>query len=421
MLLELRVENYRCFADEQVLLMNASKDSSLPDNVHPDAQGFRLLKSAVLYGPNGAGKSNLVRAAALMRHLVVDSATSYQAGDELPIEPFRLDPELAQQPSKLEVTFIHEGVRYQYGFSADSARVHEEWLLAFPEGRAQTWFQRSGEDWHFGPNLKGEKQRIADLTRPNALFLSVAASLNQKQLSTVFVWFRDRLQVLAHQPWLGKSSRAFLPVGEFTMRQAARDQAFKERIVSFLRTADVGIEDIAIESRTIEEDDLPDDIPSSVRKQLLSAEIELYRARTLHRSRDGAPVWFALTDESEGTQRLVELLGPWIDTMESGLVVLVDEVFSNVHPMLARHLFTWFHSVRPGSVPAQVVLTTHDTSLLDRDLLRRDQIWFLEKERDGASQLYSLLEYKPRKDEALQRGYLSGRYGALPFLGELEL
>ena len=419
MLLELRVENYRCFAGEQALLMSASKDDELAQNVHGEdsAHGFRLLKSAVLYGPNGGGKSTLIRAAALMQHLVVDSASHYQAEDPLPIEPFRLDPELASKPSRFEITFLHEGVRYQYGFSADSARVHEEWLLAFPGGRAQTWFQRSEQGWHLGPNLKGEKQRITDLTRPNALFLSVAASLNQKQLSTVYAWFRNRLRIVADLPW----PRRGVTMGEFTVRQASHDDAFKERIVELLRAVDVGIEDLTVERRTLEESDLPDDLQPAMRKQLMSSELELFRVHTLHRAQDGTPVWFDLADESAGTQALFELLGPWLDTVEAGLVVLVDGVFSNLHPMLTRHLLTWFHiTPRTSNAPAQVVMTTHDTSLLDRELLRRDQIWLLEKNAAGAAQLYPLLDYKPRKDEALQRGYLLGRYGGLPFLGERD-
>lgn len=427
MLLELRVENYRSIAEEQRLLMTASKDDILGDNVHgPEAPGdvtgrYRLLKSALLYGANGAGKSTVIRAASLMRHLVVHSAADYKEGDALPIEPFRLSAERADAPSRFEMTFFHRTVRYQYGFAADSERVHEEWLLAYPEGRAQTWFERDGDEWSFGPNLKGEKKRIAEMTRFNALFLSAAATWNQQQLQEVSEWFRSRLRILAHEPWRDRTREPSVDITSFTMHQASRSEAFRDKLVRHLRAADLGIEAVEVELRQLGEDDLPEGLPKEIRNELLLSEVQFARARTRHRSDDGSEVWFELADESDGTQRLFELLGPWIDTIESGYVVLVDELFSNLHPMLTRRLLESFHSTVTSAAPAQIVLTTHDSSLLDPALLRRDQIMILEKERTGACRLYSLLDYKPRKNEAWQRGYLGGRYGGVPFLEDFGL
>ncbi|WP_428263609.1 AAA family ATPase [Haliangium sp.] len=426
MLLEFRVENYRSIADEQRLLMAASNDGSLADNVHsPEAPGdvtgrFRLLKSALLYGANGSGKSTLVRAIALVRHLVVHSASDYKPGDPLPIEPFRLSAELAHAPSRFEITFFHGGVRYQYGFAADRERVHEEWLLAYPEGRAQTWFERNQDEWTFGPNLKGEKKRIAEVTRPNSLFLAAAAAWNQQQLDTVSKWFRNTLRILAHEPWQSKARLPGSDINSFTVHKVAESDDFRDKVARLLCAADLGIEAVDVEFQELGDTGLLESLPEEVRKELLTHKIRLPRVRTRHRSSDGAEIWFDLDDESDGTQHLFALLGPWLDTIESGYVVVVDEVFSNLHPLLTRTLIESFHCVT-GKAPAQVILTTHDSSLLDPKLLRRDQIMLLEKTPPGACRLYSLLDYKPRKDEALQRGYLSGRYGGVPFLEDFGL
>lgn len=261
------------------------------------------------------------------------------------------------------------------------------------------------------------------MTRDNALFLSTAATLNQQQLMTVFDWFQSRLRVLGDGPWRDKQARhGYVTVGSFTMRTAAENPVFKEKISRFLRMADLGIESFEVEFRRIDENDVPEDMPDALRKELLdkARNIEVGSVRTCHRDSSGQPVWFDLDDESDGTRNLFELVGPWIDTIESGYVLFADEVFSNLHPLLTRELLTRFHAASTDESSAQVVMTTHETSLLDREVLRRDQVWLIEKDRHGASRLYPLLDYKPRSDEALQRGYLMGRYGSLPYLGELD-
>lgn len=421
MLLELRVENYRSIAEEQRLLLTAKRDDSLPENVlsiAADAK-FDLLKSAVIYGANGAGKSNLIRAAELIRHLVVHSATDYQADEPLPLEPFRLDPGLHAAPSTFEISFIHDGTRYQYGLKVDRQRIHGEWLFAYPEGRPQKWFLRDGQSWTFGPALRGEKKRIADLTRNNALFVSVAASFNHQQISRIFRWFDRQFQILAPNRLAPTGMSRVENVDSLTARRARQDIDFKTKIARLLSEADTGIHDLDIEIKRLGETDFPSDFPPRVKEALMSSELN--RVKTLHRTRDGRQdVWFNLHDESDGTRNLFELAAPWLDSIDSGCTVLVDDVFSNVHPLLTRQLLSSFHRLQSAEHPAQVILTTHDTTLLDPTLLRRDQIWFVEKDRGGASRVYSLLDYSPRKDEAFARGYLSGRYGAIPFLGDFQ-
>lgn len=401
MLLEFRVENYRCFAGEAVLRLTAASDSSHPQNLRPVAGASRLraLKSALVYGPNGSGKSTLIRAAATMRKIVRTSATGVVADEPLPIDPFRLESNLKRSPSSFEMSFVHEGTRYQYGFSATKEKIVEEWLYAFPRGRRQTWFERTeaAQGWHFGPSLVGERERIRRLTRQNALYLSTAASLGHPQLSKIYAWF-SLIQIPTPKAWRNGPRLALARADQLLSKRPD----MKRRFVRFLQAADIGIEDFEIQTQ-----DAPSKLFDTANRR---------RVRTLHRTKD-AEEWFDLEeDESLGTQELFYIAAPWLSAIDSGAPLLVDEALSALHPALVRFLVEIIHSSESG----QLIMATHETSLLDPRLLRRDQVYFIEKDTGGRSHLYSLLEFKPRKDEAFVRGYLAGRYGAIPFLGSFD-
>lgn len=401
MLLEFRVENYRCFAGEAVLRLTAASDSSHPQNLRPVAGASRLraLKSALVYGPNGSGKSTLIRAAATMRKIVRTSATGVVADEPLPIDPFRLESNLKRSPSSFEMSFVHEGTRYQYGFSATKEKIVEEWLYAFPRGRRQTWFERTeaAQGWHFGPSLVGERERIRRLTRQNALYLSTAASLGHPQLSKIYAWF-SLIQIPTPKAWRNGPRLALARADQLLSKRPD----MKRRFVRFLQAADIGIEDFEIQTQ-----DAPSKLFDTANRR---------RVRTLHRTKD-AEEWFDLEeDESLGTQELFYIAAPWLSAIDSGAPLLVDEALSALHPALVRFLVEMIHSSESG----QLIMATHETSLLDPRLLRRDQVYFIEKDTGGRSHLYSLLEFKPRKDEAFVRGYLAGRYGAIPFLGSFD-
>ncbi len=412
MLIEFRVSNYRSFADEQVLsLVAGRRDRSHPEHtLTTEALGdLRLLRSALLYGPNGGGKSNLCRAIALVAHFVSRSATEYQAGDEIPVEPFRLDPVWAVAPSRFELTFLQEGVRYQYGFAADRERVHEEWLLAYPQGRARRLFERGAKEeggWYFGPHLRGDRRRIAELTRPNALFLSVAAQSNHTQLLPVFRWLEGTLG--AHCGVLAKFDPTFdsmlVRSALLTALRCDADPRLQTWVKHLLAKADVGIRGLLVER--IEPDNRRSGVPR-------------FHVQTVHGGGDGeaAEVRFEIRDESRGTQDLFGLAGPLLEALTEGQVLVLDEQLANLHPALVQWLFGIVHGV-PADVPSQILATTHDTTLLDPELVRRDQVWFIEKDRRQASTLYSLVEFRPRRDAALAKGYLAGRYGAIPYLGQ---
>ena len=421
MLIEFSVRNFRSIAEVQSLSLVANE--SLRDGENqtfaPTDSEFlaklTLLKTAVLYGANAAGKSNIVKALNLMKRIVVTSARQGQRGDELPVTPFKLDFELEKEPTEFEAVFIAGGVRYQYGFSATSSRIVQEWLYAFPKGRPQEWFMRDWNIdnkeyvWSFGANFLGKKQVWRDATRENALFLSTAVQLNSEQLKPVFDWFEENLR------FLGMSGSANFSI-EFC------DKGSKERILSFLKKADVGIDDLEISSEKFNSEKLPADMPEALR-DMIQKEMngrEVFEVFTKHKTVQDKMVLFDLDEESTGTQKLFAFAGPWLDALDNGYILVVDELHDNLHPKLVRYLVELFHNSKTNPKNAQLFFTTHETSILNQSVFRRDQIWFCEKNKEGATILFPLTDFSPRKGvENLEQAYLSGRYGAVPFIDSL--
>ncbi|WP_300452480.1 ATP-binding protein [Accumulibacter sp.] len=430
MLIEFGVANFRSIRTRQKLSMVASPDAThLQRNVSPGQnKELRLLRSAVIYGANAAGKSNLLRAVETFRQLVQNSATGFQEGYAIPVTPFLFAEEAScAEPSEFEIIFTaDDGVRYHYSCAASSERVFKEWLVAYPRGRAQRWFEREydagskAQRWWFGPNFSAERAERKvwhDFTRDNALFLSTAIQLNNAQLRPVFNWITQKLIVLVP----GVVMNPFLSLN------LLRDVDEHEQIMRFMRAADIGIDRLEL---------LEEDSPSAPAGKLPPGAVRLHfeiglpsgsspqtpkRLRVLawHKRADSREeVALDIDQESDGTQKLFEFSGGWLRALEWGATLLVDELDRSLHPHITRFLVGLFHS-RKNDKNAQLVFTTHDTTLLDTELLRRDQIWFVEKDKQGSSSLYSLLEYSPRKDEALERGYLKGRYGAIPFIGSI--
>lgn len=397
MLIEFRVKNFRSLRDEQVLSLVASKDTSLQDT-HTLRTGLKavpsLLRSAVVYGANASGKSNLVKALQHMRGVVLESASVHQPGQPFTVQPFRLDSRSASEPTEFEVTFLLEGVRYQYGFAMTPQRIVREHLLVYKAFKPQRWFERhfdvsTGKDvYDFGPGLKGAKHLWEGATRPNALFLSMAVQLNSEALRPVFDWFAKGLVILDEQT----------PLNPQTSIQWLRQAGRRQQLCDFLTAADISIADIEVVTRQA-----PD-------------ETEEHQLRFSHVTEQGRAV-FDLMDESNGTRNLLFLAGPVLDILNQGLTLVIDELDTSLHTLLVRELVRLFHRSEVNTGGAQLIFTTHDTSLLDApDLFRRDQVWLVEKDRDQASALVALSEFSPRKNEALERGYLLGRYGGVPLL-----
>lgn len=413
MLIEMNVANFRSFLGQQTFSLISGKGKELHDSNTFAVNGIELLRSAAVYGPNAGGKSNFLKALQTMRRIVLESAAKWQRGDKLPVVPFRLNAESAVAPSEFEVSFMVDSVRYQYGFAATPERIHEEWLLAYPKKRPQRWFGRAWNeeeqkyDWELGNNLVGEKQLWQKSTRENALFLSTAVQLNSEQLQPVFDWFKNTLRMANVGGWHPDFSASMCEQNE------------KAQVMDFLRAADLHIEDILVEKKTFDSLSLPDNMPNPLREIIGEnmKDKQFLNIRTVHKDRDGKPVAFDLSEESDGTQKLFAFAGPWIDALAHGYILFIDELHDNLHPRLVQFLVQLFHNAETNPHNAQLVFTTHETSILNQDVFRRDQIWFCDKDDEQATKLYPLTDFSPRKGrENLELAYLSGRYGALPFI-----
>lgn len=421
MLIEFSVKNYRSFWESQTISLaaGAKKELQEENTFSPSLQELpRLLRSAVLYSPNGGGKSNLVKALGFMQYFVLFSARESQEGERIDLKPFLLHPDGPSRASEFEVVFVEDGIRYQYGFAATEDQVIHEWLLAFPGNRVQRWFERSynpkkeKEEWYFGGKLTGQKKTWQRSTRSNALFLSTAIQLNSEQLKPVFKWFQ-RLVVVGH----GELIRRGQTVTSCEDKEGCAD------ILQFLKSAGIEVDEIIIKERKFDKIRFPslmqDELKSYFQNDLQGKSFkEVLFKHQLTGSEDFA--LFPLEEESDGTQKLFAYSALWLDLLKSGLILVIDELDNSFHPHLVRFLLSLIHSSKNNAANGQLIFSTHDTSILDTKLLRRDQIWFMEKDDTQATQLYPLSDFRPRKHEALEKGYLQGRYGALPYIGEIK-
>lgn len=416
MLVEFRVKNFRSLRDDQVLsLVASSSDKTLLDT-HAMATGLKaaphLLKSAVVYGANASGKSNLIKALQYMQGVVMQSA-GMQPGQTFDVlQPFKLDAINVSQPTEFEITFILDGVRYQYGFAMTSQRIVSEQLLVYKAFKPQHWFERhydeaSGKDVYefVGTGLKGAKTTWENATRPNALFLSTAVQLNSASLRPVFDWFANRLVIFNELSQL---------TPDFSV-QMLKQAEQRKAICKFLHAADISITDIEIETKQAKVHHIRFDLTTGKREEG-PAEQQIDEIKFHHATENGDAI-FDLADESAGTRNLLILAGPVLDILSKGLVLVVDELDTSLHTLLVQELVHLFHRPEVNIGGAQLIFTTHDTTLLNAyGLFRRDQVWFVEKRQDQSSELFALLEFSPRKGEAIERGYLQGRYGAVPLL-----
>lgn len=423
MLIQFSVENYRSILGRQTLNMAASRYfKELEDLNTFDVAAVesmpRLLRSNVIYGPNASGKSTLVNALDFMRDRVINSAKESQANEEVDVTPFRLTTASRSGDSEFEVAFIEEDVRYQYGFRCNRQRFTEEWLFAYPEGRTQKWFQRAfnpetgKDDYRFTTSFLGGRKRQdwREQTRENALFLSTAIQFNNEQLKPVLNWFQQRLRII-------KAGQSLVPA--YTMNRC-RNETDKRQVLEFMNSADLSIADIRIDTHAFTPELLPKDMPSALRDGISQqmAGKEMMKTTFLHKDVEtNEVIEFEQEEESDGTRALFAFAGPWLDVIEEERVLLVDELDTSLHPLMVHYLVKLLHH---QGCKAQLIFTTHDTTLLSQKILRRDQIWFMEKNDRNATELYPLSDYSPRDNEAVERGYLNGRYGGIPFLKDLD-
>lgn len=407
MLIQFRIENHRSLRDEAILSLVSASTEGL------QVAGLCLLPAVALYGANASGKSNVLHALRFMRDAVVNSHRRWEPDGGVPTEPFALSSR-RHEPSLYEVDAIINGDRMRYGFVVSAKRVEEEWLHVWPSGKKQVWFEREGDDFDFGRKLHGDNAAIRGLTRDNSLFVAVAAQNNHQALTPIFRWFRaiqinaPRVSARGIVPPLVLSDIFSRQLGLFDEDGDTRD---RDAVLELLEVADTGIVDVRV-SETEERI-----YPRSARRRT--------QLQFRHKSEDSDDEgsWLPLEVESAGTVALIELAPRLSAALRNGNLVCLDEMEASLHPMLALALLRLFQDPKRNPRGAQLLFTTHDTNLLGtihgEPPLKRDQIWFTEKDAGGATHLYPLTDFQPRKQENLERGYLQGRYGAVPFIGDL--
>jgi uncharacterized protein len=402
MLIRFRVGNFRSLRDEQELSMVASLREGRLDLIRSEGLDLDLVRAAAIYGANAAGKSNVLSALRFMRSAVKDSHRLWRPEGPIPREPFLLDDSSRGSASLFEVDLLLDGVRYQYGFKLDAERILEEWLYSYPKKRRQLLLSRDSsapEPFLFGKHLKGNHRLVQALARENSLFLSVAAANNHQMLLPLYRWFADGLHVSSAEDRTADLSVTLAMLSPEPERRAA--------VVDLLELADLGIADLELREERRE-------------GMFLFEAAAVPRALEIkHRTGSGL-VSLPLQKESRGTQAWISLTGTILWALERGALLLLDELDASLHPRLALEVIRIFQDPARNPRNAQLLFTTHDTTLLGNLLgepsLHRDQVWFIEKNQDGASHLYPLTDFKPRKFENLERGYLQGRYGAIPFI-----
>ena len=415
MLLEFQLRNYRSFHREEVLsLIAASHDDHLADTntAHIGLPALpRCVRSAVLYGANASGKSNLLRALGYMRAVILESH-ALLPGQTYAVQPFRLDAQSVNDTSLFEVSILLKGTRYQYGFEITPERIAAEWLLVYRKAKPQQWFNRKS-DPHTGADvitagnhLTGQKSVWREATRPNALFLSTAVQLNSEQLRPLHAWFAETLTVLPEG--------GYLPPDYST--NLIQEPEGNRSVISLMAAADIAIASIsAVRQKGMQHSFIFDS--ATGKSDAKTEERELLLPRFTHQA-GSTKADFDFPDKSLGTQKLFSLAGHLLDILEKGKVLVIDELDRSLHPLLVRQIIKAFHDPQLNRHGAQLIFSTHDTSLLDSSFMRRDQIWFAEKTEDQSSHLTPLTEFSPRKGEALEKGYLGGRYGAVPIFAE---
>jgi uncharacterized protein len=404
-MIEFSVGNYRSFKDVVTFSMVAApvqheNEEIDRNNVFTIAQDINLLKSAAIYGANASGKSNLVRAISFMRTFVINSAIGRRVQDPIDTDIYRLSKDTETEPSYFEIIFASGTTRYRYGFEVDRHNVKSEWLYHNLGAEEDELFSRDGQDINVSEKFI-EGQELTKRTRSDALFLSVVAQFNGDIATHITYLFR-RLHIISNVNdefrWKGMSDHIMI-----------EDHGSKKHLINLVKGLDLGIENIEFSQAPI-------DAGESSFKHRIQTTHYKYDSNDKQLSLEQ----FDLGEESDGTQKLYQLSGLLVNLLEDGGILIVDELDSRLHPLITCEIVKLFNSPKTNPKNAQLIFTTHDTNLLSSNLFRKDQIWFTEKNRYGATDLYSLAEYKIPEQSSFEQDYISGKYGAVPFIGDLN-
>jgi uncharacterized protein len=422
MLVQFSVGNFRSFKELVTLSMVAAPiKEHIENNTFKVSEKLSLLKNAVIYGANASGKSNLLYALHFMRLFIVNSSKESQANESINVSKFKLNIENEKKPAVFEIIFIHKGIRYRYGFAVTEDCVVQEWLFYVPNKQEVKVFTRDKQKFNLSYHFKTEESLVKEgRIRKNALFLSVSAQFNGVIAAKIMEWFLNFNCISSLDNDLYKN---------VTFSLSQKDEG-KKAILNFLKMADMGIEDFNVIKTKMERKDLPSKLVSSLPEKGDFVRVDI---KTKHKkyNEKGEVIdlvdFDMVKDQSHGTQKFFDLSGSIIDTLFEGKILFLDELDSRLHPFLIKAICELFNSKKLNKQNAQLIFVSHNTNVLDKDLLRRDQIWFVEKNKFGASELFSLVEFKDsedgkkvRNDASYEKSYLKGIYSAVPCVKDFE-
>jgi len=417
MLIQFSVENFMSFRDMAVLALNpASSDAEHPENVNSIGE-YKATNTIAIYGANASGKSSLYKAMTAAVLMIKNSNYLQVNQPILNTVPFKFDEQSLTQPSRFEFIFVaDDGNRYVYGFSADQSHIVEEYLYQYRSKRPTIIFERFEEKYTF----KSQKSLLEPLVRfntPNKLFLATATNWNTESTTTPYKWLSEKIITFTEAQPLANLS--------LQMYKGDKQKEYLKFTEELLQQADINISKIDFKVKKTKVNPLVNTpiAPLAANGEIapiLQQEVEQIEVRTEHRIGEGdnaTKYTLGIAEESLGTN-LLFILGPFLkDAFETGMTVVIDEIDKSLHTMLVKHIVNMFRNKDVNKAGAQLIFTTHDTSLLSLSTFRRDQIYFTEKNNQtGVSDLYSLDEFPVRKTDNIEKGYLLGRYGAIPFI-----
>ena len=425
MLIEFKFTNYRSFRDETVLSMEAIGLGTYKSCLIP-FRNKRLLPAAAIYGKNGGGKSNVIRAFWLAVQFIRNAQRTQHENAPIPVQPFLLNDTSRDEPTSFEFIYTIADVKYVYGFSATKKEIFKEYLYYAPKGQLSMVFERDHQNFTFRDNSeKKRRQLISEAVGPNQLYFAIACTMNETACQKAMSWFRENIFF----------SRDYTDIPSQLIEYSEKPDMLAA-IKKYAENADVGIQDMNFEFRNEEIKDASNtgDIPSGIVAALTqfakalsdisnTSEIKLQRsevnATSYHKGlkSDGSEALFQLqlADESDGTRKLMALAPAIERALECGGLLLVDELEKEMHPLMVEMIVSKFQSQSSNPNHAQIIFTTHDTELLNMNLLRKDQLYFADKsKKDGASELYSISELQTPTNENIRKGYLLGKYGGTP-------
>jgi len=424
MLIEFKFKNYRSFRDEVVLSMEATGLSSFK-NCLIGYNAMKLLPGVAIYGKNGGGKSNVIRAFWLAVQFIKNAQRTQHENANVPVVPFILNDTSRNEPSEFEFIYTIGDIKYWYMFAATREKVIKESLYHAPRGQKALVFSREGQKFSFTED-KAKRKLISETVAENQLFFSMACTMNDIACTNAMKWFREQIFF----------SRDYADIPK-QLLEYSNDTNMLKAISDYAKAADFGIEDMQfeIDSKDIDEEiEFPKDMPEGIKEALTqfihalsetsnNSEAKLkmgqVKATALHQgyNKEGSIELYPLElmDESDGTRKLMSIAPAIESALRKGGVLLIDEIERELHPMLVDFIIAKFQSKATNKNGAQIIFTTHNTELMNLELLRKDQFYFADKNReDGSSELYSISEFATKTTENIRKGYLLGKYGATP-------